>query len=428
MGESPARAFSRRPFRPVPRSAPLSPPPCPLPPPGPTGSGKTHTLFGGGDGTPGSEGVIARAVARLGAGLGAAAAASASSPLTPAPATPSAPAAALPPSTASLPQSPSVSVSVVEVYCDRVYCLLSPVRPEVTLTAGGHGDGGGVGLAGAAAPAATSPAGLAAHIAAGAAARAVGSTAANARSSRSHCVVFIRVSPGAGAPPAVLALADLAGSERVAKAQTAAGTAAFDEGRAINQSLAALGNVIAALTTAAPAGAAGEAGPAVGAGAAPSLPTHIPYRASKLTRLLQGVIGVAASTSFLVCASAAGADAKETLCALRFGVRARGVVAGVVADVGASVPGSVNGGPGADLAYAASARRAVAAAAADAAATRVDLAKERAGRAADAAAARAADWALRKQICLAGMALAAALDVWVVCGGWRCLRGCGSVV
>ena len=362
-----------------------------LPSPGPTGSGKTHTLFGSGGTGPEADGIIARAVGRLGAGLGAAAASSL------APATPPLP--------SSLSPSPSVTVSVIEVYRERVFCLLSPGRPEVSLTAGGAG-GGCVGLAGAAAVPATSASAVQALISTGVASRSVGSTASNDRSSRSHCIVFVRLMPPWGGPPSVLALADLAGSERTGKAKTAPGSAAFEEGRLINQSLAALGNVISALATASPAGG-GENGTS-----APSTLSHTPFRASKLTRLLQGLLGGRARTAFLVCASGAASEAGETLSALRFGARARGVAAGVMTDIGSSVPGRGRGNGGGGEDGAATARRAVAAAVSDAASARAALAKERAGRAVERAAAKAhrvrvawaaAGWAVVQAACVAGL-------------------------
>ena len=72
-----------------------------------------------------------------------------------------------------------------------------------------------------------------------------------------------------------LHLVDLAGSER-AKATGATGDR-LKEGAKINQSLSALGNVINALS----AQAAGDKG----------APVHVPYRDSKLTRLLQDALG-----------------------------------------------------------------------------------------------------------------------------------------
>lgn len=71
-----------------------------------------------------------------------------------------------------------------------------------------------------------------------------------------------------------MVLVDLAGSERVKK--TGAQGVRKDEGIAINLSLSALGNVIHALTD--------------------SKVTHVPYRDSKLTRLLQDSLGGTSSS------------------------------------------------------------------------------------------------------------------------------------
>lgn len=70
---------------------------------------------------------------------------------------------------------------------------------------------------------------------------------------------------------AKLHLVDLAGSERLKK--TMAEGERMKEGIRINEGLLALGNVISALSEAATAG-----------------PRHIPYRDSKITRLLQGLL------------------------------------------------------------------------------------------------------------------------------------------
>ena len=80
----------------------------------------------------------------------------------------------------------------------------------------------------------------------------------------------------------------------------------LDEAKSINRSLSALGNVIAALTA---------EGPAPGA--------VVPFRDSKLTRLLRECLTGAAYTTLVVCASPAARDAAETLSSLRFGARAK---------------------------------------------------------------------------------------------------------
>jgi kinesin family member 17 len=102
------------------------------------------------------------------------------------------------------------------------------------------------------------------------ASRAVGATLMNADSSRSHCIFCVNVERmdvrGEGAVRrGKLNLVDLAGSERQAK--TGAQGERFKEATKINLSLSALGNVISALVD--------------------GRTRHVPYRDSKLTRLLQ---------------------------------------------------------------------------------------------------------------------------------------------
>lgn len=53
---------------------------------------------------------------------------------------------------------------------------------------------------------------------------------------------------------------------------------------------------------------------------------HVPYRDSKLTRVLQDALGGSARTALIVCASPCSDNAAETLSSLRFGARARGIV------------------------------------------------------------------------------------------------------
>ena len=80
----------------------------------------------------------------------------------------------------------------------------------------------------------------------------------------------------------------------------------LDEAKSINRSLSALGNVIAALTAeSAPAGAV------------------VPFRDSKLTRLLRECLAGQAFTTLVICASPAARDGPETLSSLRFGARAK---------------------------------------------------------------------------------------------------------
>jgi kinesin family protein 5 len=91
-------------------------------------------------------------------------------------------------------------------------------------------------------------------------------------------------------------LVDLAGSERINKTGAAGST--LTEAKNINKSLTALGLVINALTEGA---------------------THIPYRDSKLTRILQESLGGNSKTSLIITASPSIFNEAETISTLRFG-------------------------------------------------------------------------------------------------------------
>lgn len=100
-----------------------------------------------------------------------------------------------------------------------------------------------------------------------------------------------------------LNLVDLAGSERQAK--TGATGDRLKEATKINLSLSALGNVISALVD-------GKA-------------KHIPFRDSKLTRLLQDSLGGNTRTLMIACVSPASRDYVETLSTLRYANRAKNI-------------------------------------------------------------------------------------------------------
>eukprot|EP00887_Chlorella_sp_A99_P008052 scaffold12.g8052.t1 len=117
---------------------------------------------------------------------------------------------------------------------------------------------------------------------------------------------------GGGAPGArqsvkvgKLNLVDLAGSERVHV--TGATGKRLEESKKINQSLSALGNVIAALTD--PKGRDGR--------------PHIPYRDSKLTRILEDSLGGNCRTTFMAMISPAVEAYAESLSTLKFANRAK---------------------------------------------------------------------------------------------------------
>ncbi|KAJ3012378.1 UNVERIFIED_CONTAM: hypothetical protein HDU68_001242 [Siphonaria sp. JEL0065] len=107
-----------------------------------------------------------------------------------------------------------------------------------------------------------------------------------------------------------LHLVDLAGSERVKR--TGAEGVRLKESVKINSGLLALGNVISVL---------GEMHEHVPASAATTV--HVPYRDSKLTRLLQNSLGGNAKTLMLACVSPCDEDYEETLNTLKYADRAR---------------------------------------------------------------------------------------------------------
>jgi hypothetical protein len=171
--------------------------------------------------------------------------------------------------------------------------------------------------------------------------RATGGHKLNEASSRSHAVLALtleqRARPGAGVPSELrllrskLALVDLAGSERAK--QTGATGARFQEGVSINSGLLALGNVInalaqqqqaraARLARARSAGGGGAGGAAAAAAAAAAARRHIPYRDSKLTRILQDGLGGNSETLFIACVSPSDAAHEHTLGTLRYAGRA----------------------------------------------------------------------------------------------------------
>ncbi|KAH8969266.1 hypothetical protein BDL97_02G024500 [Sphagnum fallax] len=135
--------------------------------------------------------------------------------------------------------------------------------------------------------------------------RAVGATQMNAESSRSHCVFLFTIqqtnSEDRSMKTGKVYLVDLAGSEKVER--TGAEGKLLSEAKMINKSLSALGNVINALTS--------ETG------------SHVPYRDSKLTRILQESLGGNSRTTLLCCCSPSSLHVSETLSTLRFGSRAK---------------------------------------------------------------------------------------------------------
>ncbi|KAF3814610.1 hypothetical protein GH733_016888 [Mirounga leonina] len=134
--------------------------------------------------------------------------------------------------------------------------------------------------------------------------RHVAVTNMNEHSSRSHSIFLINVKQENTQTEQKLSgklyLVDLAGSEKVSK--TGAEGAVLDEAKNINKSLSALGNVISAL-------AEGS--------------TYVPYRDSKMTRILQDSLGGNCRTTIVICCSPSSYNESETKSTLLFGQRAK---------------------------------------------------------------------------------------------------------
>ncbi|KAM9958333.1 hypothetical protein ACTFIW_001195 [Dictyostelium discoideum] len=134
--------------------------------------------------------------------------------------------------------------------------------------------------------------------------RAIASTKMSAASSRSHSVLMIELSQQnlsrESSKISKLFLVDLAGSERAHK--TGAEGDRMQEAKNINLSLSALGKVINALTCGA---------------------SYVPYRDSKLTRVLQDSLGGNSKTSLIINCSPSNNNEHETITTLQFGTRAK---------------------------------------------------------------------------------------------------------
>ncbi|XP_066599552.1 kinesin-like protein KIF21A isoform X2 [Prorops nasuta] len=224
-----------------------------------------------------------------------------------------------------MPPEFKVTAQFLELYNEDLKDLLEPGGPR-----GGariHEDtSGNIHLAGVEPRTVTSPDQALEYLRSGALSRTTGSTEMNTQSSRSHAIftLFIKQQrcikiedPDADVDTngdlinefetltAKFHFVDLAGSERL-KRTGATGDRA-KEGISINCGLLALGNVISAL------------------GDKTKKALHVPYRDSKLTRLLQDSLGGNSQTVMIACVSPSDRDFMETLSTLKYANRARNI-------------------------------------------------------------------------------------------------------
>mmetsp|Transcript_27992 Transcript_27992/g.39814 ORF Transcript_27992/g.39814 Transcript_27992/m.39814 type:complete len:989 (+) Transcript_27992:106-3072(+) len=197
-------------------------------------------------------------------------------------------------------------VSYVEIYLEKIRDLLDENHVKNNLTVR-EDKIKGIYIAGVTEEYVTSVEELLGIMSVGASNRAVAATGMNEGSSRSHSVFTITVSQKDIITNATksgkLVLVDLAGSEMVRKSN--ASGQQLEEAKTINKSLSALGQVINALTD--------------------EKQTHVPYRDSKLTRVLQDSLGGNSKTVLIVAISPSSYNGNETVSTLRFGMRAKSI-------------------------------------------------------------------------------------------------------
>eukprot|EP00767_Chilomastix_cuspidata_P001861 gnl/Chilomastix_cuspidata/1988.p1 GENE.gnl/Chilomastix_cuspidata/1988~~gnl/Chilomastix_cuspidata/1988.p1 ORF type:complete len:879 (-),score=112.77 gnl/Chilomastix_cuspidata/1988:22-2658(-) len=245
---------------------------------GPTGSGKTHTMVGDKLFGPG---IIDRSIGQI---------------------------------FQVTSQSPdvrfSLSLSLFEIYCENVFDLLTPCAGERRPLTVREDARGNCLISGLTKTPVQSAAEALRIVSQGFSERVQSSTKANDYSSRSHAILQIHTvvtaidtSNVTERKSAVFTLVDLAGCERAAQNTNTA--LQLKEGAKINQSLLALGSCLTALS------------------AKTSKRPYVPYRNSKLTRILKNSLGGNSLTVMVATVSPSHASYDDTLSALRYAARAR---------------------------------------------------------------------------------------------------------
>uniref|UniRef100_G3U510 Kinesin family member 5A n=1 Tax=Loxodonta africana TaxID=9785 RepID=G3U510_LOXAF len=195
-----------------------------------------------------------------------------------------------------------IKVSYFEIYLDKIRDLLDVTKTNLSV----HEDKNRVPFVkGCTERFVSSPEEILDVIDEGKSNRHVAVTNMNEHSSRSHSIFLINIKQENMETEQKLSgklyLVDLAGSEKVSK--TGAEGAVLDEAKNINKSLSALGNVISAL--------------------AEGTKSYVPYRDSKMTRILQDSLGGNCRTTMFICCSPSSFNDAETKSTLMFGQRAK---------------------------------------------------------------------------------------------------------
>lgn len=198
----------------------------------------------------------------------------------------------------------TVKISMIEIYMEKVKDLLDPTKDNLSV----HEEKSkGIYIADVTETYVTDEREVYGVMKLGQSNRSIAATNMNAESSRSHSIFIMTVTQSnledMSCKTGKLYLVDLAGSEKIAK--TGATGQTLEEAKTINKSLTTLGKVITALTD--------------------KKATHIPYRESKLTRILQESLGGNSRTALIITASPHPYNEMETLSTLRFGQRARNI-------------------------------------------------------------------------------------------------------
>ncbi|XP_043652943.1 kinesin-like protein KIF21A isoform X2 [Drosophila teissieri] len=211
----------------------------------------------------------------------------------------------------------SLAVQYIELYNEDIFDLLDPFNKNSNFKI--HEDASGqITISGASIKPIYEPQDALKYLQQGALARTTASTKMNDQSSRSHALftIFVRrqrlLTPSDNVADNDLEtmtskfhFVDLAGSERLKRTQATGERAR--EGISINCGLLALGNCISAL------------------GDKSKRALHVPYRDSKLTRLLQDSLGGNSQTLMIACVSPSDRDFMETLNTLKYANRARNI-------------------------------------------------------------------------------------------------------